>query len=188
LGLSTKYMLLIALPVGAVFLVLGDVFISLWVGPGYSASATILTILTIALIAHFLEMGTHSFLLALGNHRIIARLTFIQAIINLGLSIILVRPFGLAGVALGTAIPMIFFSIIGLIVYFRAYLKFPLGDYIYRSVLPPFALQVPFVGLLLLIKTYIPPSSIPLLFFEIAVALVPYIGLALMICTSSIET
>jgi glycosyltransferase involved in cell wall biosynthesis len=46
--LSTKYMLLVALPVAAVFFVLGDLFIGLWMGPEYTASSLILSILTIA--------------------------------------------------------------------------------------------------------------------------------------------
>src|SRR5262249_40668438 len=37
---STKYMLLIALPVCAVFIVLGGDFVMLWMGPGYSLSVT----------------------------------------------------------------------------------------------------------------------------------------------------
>jgi O-antigen/teichoic acid export membrane protein len=187
LVISTKYMLLIALPVATVFFIMGRTFIGLWMGPGYSGSATILTVLTIAMLAHFMEMPAHTVLLGLCKHRVVALFTLVQALANLGLSICLVRRIGLMGVALGTLIPMVIFTIASLIVYFRFFLKLSLGDYLKRSCALPILIQAPFLLTLLLLAKYYPPQSLLSFFSEIFVALIPYGALALVVCISQSE-
>lgn len=184
---STKYMLLIALPASAVFFVMGGDFITLWMGPSFAGSATILTILTIATLAHLIEMPADTILLGLGKHRVVAGFLFLQSIINLILSVMLVRAFGIKGVALGTAIPMIGFTSIAMVVYFRNHLRISLGEYLRRSMPLPVLVQVPFVVLLLLLKRYSPPTSLLSFFVEIAVALVPYAVLCFAVCMSHAE-
>jgi O-antigen/teichoic acid export membrane protein len=197
LVLSTKYMLLIALPVAAVFFVLGDSFITLWMGQEYAGSAVILSILTVSVLAHLLEMPAHTMLLGLGKHRIVALFTLAQAIVNLVLSIALVKPYGLKGVALGTTIPMVAFTFIALFVYLKNYLQVPIGEYVKRSMLRPFLIQAPFVALLLLIRLYARPialleqynraTSLLIFFGEIAAALVPYCLLVFLFCMGATE-
>lgn len=197
LVLSTKYMLLIALPVAAVFFVLGDSFITLWMGQEYAGSSVILSILTVSVLAHLLEMPAHTMLLGLGKHRIVALFTLAQALVNVALSVALVRPYGLQGVALGTTIPMVAFTFIALFVYLKKYLQVPIGEYVKRSMLMPFLIQTPFVGLLLVIRLYAQPvgllehynraSSLLIFFAEIAAALIPYGALAFLFCMGRAE-
>jgi len=110
--ISTKYMLLIALPVSAVFFVMGDTFISLWMGPQYAGSALILTILTVGTLANLMEMPAYTILLGRGKHSIVAWFTSAQAIANLALTLLLVKPYGIVGVALGSAIPMLISTLV----------------------------------------------------------------------------
>ena len=187
LVLSTKYLLLVTLPLGTIFLVMGETFISLWMGPAYAGSASILTILTIAAIAHLIEMPPSIVLMGIGKHRIVAWFTLSQAIVNLILSIVLVQRFGIEGVALGTAIPMVVFPVVEIVVYFKKYLDLPLGSYLWRAVPLPVAIQAPFVALLLLIRTYAPPSSLLVFVALIAGALVPYAALAFRVAMSPTE-
>ncbi|HEY6329215.1 MAG TPA: oligosaccharide flippase family protein [Blastocatellia bacterium] len=187
LVISTKYMLMIALPVAGVFFIMGRTFIALWMGPGYSSSAPILSILTIAMLAHFMEMPAHTVLLGLCKHRIVALFTFSQSLANLGLSIFLVRRIGLMGVALGTMIPMIISTAVALIVYFKGFLNLSLADYLRRSCALPVVIQAPFLASLLLLFRYRPPQSLVMFFAEIGVALVPYAAAALIVCISRSE-
>lgn len=195
--ISTKYMLLIALPISAIFFVLGDSFISLWMGQEYASSTVILSILTISVLAHLLELPAHTMLLGLGKHKIVAWFTLAQSVINLAMSLALVKPYGLKGVALGTTIPMVAFTFIALFVYLRNYLHVPVGEYIWRSMPLPFLIQAPFVALLFVIRLYGQPASLLehysratslLIFFaEISAALIPYAALAFLFCMSQTE-
>lgn len=187
LVVSTKYLLLIALPVACVFFVLGDAFIGLWMGDEYTSSAVILSVLTVAVLAHLLEMPAHTILLGLGKHKVVALLTLAQAAANLALSLALVKPYGLLGVAIGTTVPMVAFTAVALVVYVRNCLHIPLGEYARRSMVAPILIQAPFVALLFLIKTYAPPASLWMFFAEIILALVPYGALVIFFCMTSAE-
>lgn len=187
LVISTKYLLLLALPVACVFFVLGDIFISLWMGNAYASSAPLLMILTVAVLAHLLEMPAHTVLLGVGKHKVVALFTLAQAVANIVLSLLLVRPYGLLGVALGTTIPIVCFTAVAIVVYFRHYLRLSLADYLRRSMPLPIVLQAPFVALLLLMKVYAAPASLIVFFGEVSVALVIYAALVLLFCVSAAE-
>jgi len=187
LSVSTKYMLLIALPVGAVLLILGRTFIALWMGPGYSESYGVLVILTIAMLAHFMEMPAHTVLLGLCKHRVVALFTLIQGLLNIALSILLVRRLGVIGVALGTMIPMVLLTGVALEVYFRMFLRLPLLAYLRRSCVAPVVIQAPFIVLLLIIRAFWLPVSLAAFFAEIATACLPYLAIATMVCVTRSE-
>jgi O-antigen/teichoic acid export membrane protein len=187
LVLSTKYMLMIALPASAIFFVMGGDFIALWMGPSFAGSARILPILTVATLAHLIEMPADTVLLGLGKHRVVAGFLFLQAVANLILSVALVEAFGMEGVAFATAIPMICFTSIAMVVYFKNHLRIPLSEYLRRSMPLPILVQVPFVALLLLLKRYRPPSSLLGFFVEVALALIPYAILCFAVCMSHTE-
>ncbi len=184
--ISTKYTLLLALPASAIFFILGGIFIELWMGPAYKGSWLIMIILTAGILAHLIEMPSHTMLLGRGKHRIVAKLTFAQAIANLGLSLLLVKPLGMKGVALGTSIPMIVFTAIAIPVYFR-YLAIPLGEFVRNSIASPIVVQAPFIGLVLAIKYFSPPTTLLLFFVEISVAFSAYAVLAISVCLSKDE-
>lgn len=184
--ISTKYTLLISLPAAAVFCVLGDRFIELWMGPTYSMSATILIILTVGTIAGLLELPADTVLLGIGRHGQVARFTMLQASVNLLMSILLVRRFGLIGVAVGTTIPMVAFTFVALPLYFRS-LGVSLAGYFRRSILLPLTVQTPFLALVIAIKAYLQPASLILFFGEIALAGLPYLFVAWFVCISRTE-
>ena len=183
-AVSTKYMLLIALPVAAVFFTLGRTFIALWMGAGYSESFVVLVILTVGMLAHFMEMPAHTVLLGLCKHKVVAYFTLIQGAANIILSIILVRSLGVIGVALGTTIPMVLLTGIALTVYCRSFLKVSLVDYLARSCISPVLIQVPFVGSLLVIRLYSPPTTLVAFFGAIAIAMLPYLAIAMLVCVT----
>lgn len=89
----------------------GSAFIARWVGPQYVQgpwhlrSDTVLLVLIAAFIPKLLQSATHQYLFGANKQWYLARAFLIEGIANLTLSLILVRPLGLAGVAIATAVP-----------------------------------------------------------------------------------
>jgi O-antigen/teichoic acid export membrane protein len=96
---------------GSVLLIFGKVFIMRWVGAEYSDAHAILIILLIPAIFDMMQINSSNLLFGVSKHKFLAVLTIIEGVSNLVLSIILVRRFGIFGVALGTAIPMLVIKI-----------------------------------------------------------------------------
>jgi len=103
---GTKLSLALAAPLCLGLIMLADPLIHSWVGQKFSASVLPMQImLTIVLV----RGGTSSANLILkgaGQHRLLAWTNATTAVVNVLLSVALVRPLGLLGIALGTLIPV----------------------------------------------------------------------------------
>ena len=134
-------------------IVLGPTFISWWIGPEFERpSGEVLQILALSCLAFLPVRGVAlPILMGIGKPRT-PTLAFVGAgVMNLVLSILLARPFGLAGVALGTAIPNVVFAGIVTFVACRE-LGISVGSYL-QYVVPRAALgAVPVLALLLWFK------------------------------------
>jgi O-antigen/teichoic acid export membrane protein len=156
--LATRVSVLASVTVAGGIIILGERFIQLWVGSDYRDAYWPMVILTSSLAVGLMQMPSVSFLFASARHRFFAYLSTGEAIANLGLSIILVRDYGMLGVSLGTAIPLLVTKLIlqppyvcnALALDLRAY-YFELG----RSALLAVASQVP---LLAFVQTFGIPS------------------------------
>ncbi len=90
-------------------------------------------------------------LMGLGKPKLPTIAFLIAGVVNLGLSIALARPLGIAGVAIGTAVPNLLFAGLVLVVACRE-LNTSLGDYV-RYVVPRAVLGgIPVLALLLWFK------------------------------------
>ena len=107
---STKASLFYAAFVAAVFVVFGADIIQLWVGRNFHYSATVLQVLTLPLVCYMgARTGAHIILFAMGQatYKWVAIISWADAATNLGLSMILVKTWGMIGVAYGTFFAMI---------------------------------------------------------------------------------
>lgn len=87
---------------------LGPHFLQLWLKkPWVAESAPVLLILLPGYLAAVLSGPTTGMLLAAGRLKGQAIITMVEAVLNLVLSASLVRPYGVVGVAIGTALPML---------------------------------------------------------------------------------
>jgi O-antigen/teichoic acid export membrane protein len=90
--------------------VLGPQFLVLWLHkPWVTTSGQILLIVLPGYFIALLSGPSSAFLLGKGKLRGLTILAVIDAMLNFGLSVVLVKPLGVFGVALGTAIPLAFF-------------------------------------------------------------------------------
>jgi O-antigen/teichoic acid export membrane protein len=104
---GTRMTIALVLALGSVLIVLAGPVLTLWVGAEYSSYAWVVTILTIAMIVATTQWPAMAVLQALSRHRILALSSLGNGIANLILSLLLVRPYGLVGVAMGTMLPTI---------------------------------------------------------------------------------
>jgi O-antigen/teichoic acid export membrane protein len=91
------------------FVALVHPFLDRWMGPGYDLSASVAIILILAKAVEFSLSPLDSLLYAAAKHKYLSLLLLVDGVFNVGLSLALGARYGLIGVALGTAIPMIFF-------------------------------------------------------------------------------
>jgi O-antigen/teichoic acid export membrane protein len=104
---GTQATLGLMLPIGVTMLLRGKTFIGLWMGPQFSETSG--TILQILMISQFFTIGNSTagqIAYGVDKHKSVATCAAIEAMFNLGLSLVLVRVIGLYGVAWGTSISM----------------------------------------------------------------------------------
>lgn len=96
------------LVVGATICLVGfaQPLVHAWMGSGFDAAIPALIALAMAGVAVVAIEPLDNVLIATGSHRFAAAVWVAEAIANLGLSLILVRRYGLTGVAIGTAAPL----------------------------------------------------------------------------------
>ncbi|HWR52085.1 MAG TPA: oligosaccharide flippase family protein [Bryobacteraceae bacterium] len=102
---------LISFPLAACMFTFGPAFISLWVGPKYVSGPVgqrtdvILTVLLLGATLRWQQSMSYQALFATGRYGVLTSLTAVQAALTVGLSLILVRFYGAAGVAAGSMVP-----------------------------------------------------------------------------------
>lgn len=102
----------IALLVGVFLLVLGPEFIAFWMGLGFSRpSGAVARVLMVAYLFFLPVRGVASpVLMGLGKPAAPALSLLAMGLVNLVVSLLLVRPFGIVGVAVGTAVPCVLYA------------------------------------------------------------------------------
>jgi len=103
---GSRFNLLFSLPLSLLLFFWGGPFIRLWVGEGFASSIIILQVLLIGHLLSFMQGIGGELLLGVGRHRNFSIFSMIAAVVNVILSIVLVKSVGLVGVAWGTTIPL----------------------------------------------------------------------------------
>lgn len=149
----SKAALSIVLFVGLYLLVLGPEFIGWWVGDHVSAPAgEVLQILTLSFIVYLPLRGVAlPALSGLGQIKVCSLLILGMGVLNLLISLVLVQPYGLRGVALGTAIPNVIFAVVMLVLACRRF-KVGIGEWLAYVAWKPMLAAVPMLAFLLWMK------------------------------------
>jgi O-antigen/teichoic acid export membrane protein len=144
---GTTMALLLGLPICLGFIFFGRQFITLWMGPQYAVSATILTILTIPQFTSLPQYSAALVLASMARHKPLAYMMLAEGVANLVLSLFLVRRMGIVGVAWGTVIPHIVNTTILIPAYTLRVLDIPLAEFLRKAVLRPVLGAVPAAAL-----------------------------------------
>jgi O-antigen/teichoic acid export membrane protein len=92
--------------VGFGLLAWGKPFITRWMGPQYLDSYPCLVVLVLGCAIALWQMPSVALLYGISKHKFLALFTSVEALANLLLSLLLVRRYGMFGVAFGTFFPM----------------------------------------------------------------------------------
>lgn len=186
--LGVKVCTLVTLPVAASFVVLGEQFIHLWMGPEFAGpSSEVLTVLAVAVFLAAPQYVFASVLYGMSRHRIIALLRVAEAAANLVLSIWLVRTLGLVGVALGTAIPSAVMVVIVLPLIAGRVVGATLPRFYSQAYVRPLLAIAPFVAAAYWIDSAYPAESLIGFFLRILGLLMLYLPCAFTIVLDAAE-
>ncbi|OHB73455.1 MAG: hypothetical protein A2V70_06790 [Planctomycetes bacterium RBG_13_63_9] len=139
---GTRYILWLIVPVVVGLLMLGKSFLTLWLGAPYAdRSYPTLAILSIPLVFYLSQSIGGRILYGIGKLRWFARFAVAQAVANLSLSIALIGPLGIEGVAIGTAIPSLLMAAV-MAAYACRTLQVTTSEYLRRAYLQPLGLAI----------------------------------------------
>jgi O-antigen/teichoic acid export membrane protein len=103
---GTRFSLATTLPVAGTMALLAEPVVVGWTGPTFAGAAKVLEILALVVIVRVGSATASTMLQGAGRHRLVAGSNIAAASVNVALSILLVYPFGLPGVAIATLIPI----------------------------------------------------------------------------------
>jgi O-antigen/teichoic acid export membrane protein len=139
---GTRLTVALFLPIGCVLSVLARPLLTLWVGAGYADYARLVPILVLATLLDTSQWAAATILQGIGRQRPLAIASACGAIANVGGSIILVRLFGLEGVAFSALIA---------------------AGVVCIGFVMPYAMRLMRIGALEVLKSVLLPSVLPVI-------------------------
>jgi O-antigen/teichoic acid export membrane protein len=128
--LSTKIAICIASFISFGLIAWGRYFIERWMGTDYLDAYPCLVILIVGCMISQWHSASYSLLYGTSKHKFYAITNGVEAVLNLGLSLLLVRWYGILGVAMGTMVPIFMIKIFVLPVYVCKLTSMPFNEYI----------------------------------------------------------
>ena len=178
---GTQATLGLALPISAALFFRGGTFIRLWMGPQYAVvSEHVLRILMISMFWGVANGTASSIMMAMEKHKPMTRWAVYEAVLNLGLSIFLVKKIGLYGVAWGTSISMTLTHLAFWPRYIKKTLDISPLTYMWQGWGRITLSVLPFALLCAVTNRYWPASHLITFFAQIAVIL-PVYGLCILL-------
>ncbi len=166
---------LITFPMTAILIILGKSVIEVWVGAKYiEKSYPVLLILLISSTLMLAQSASGRILYGMAKHKTWAEIVLAEGFANLALSIALVRPYGIIGDALGTAIPLACSMIFFLPQHLCGLLEIRLRTYLAEAFLLPAALCVPLVAVLFWMQHWFVPHTYLQLGLQLVIASIVY--------------
>jgi len=136
-------------------LVLGQSFLELWIGGDIADGAgPIIWILVAFTCLPLLNPYSFRYLTAINRHGVYAKWAPLAAAANLGISLILINPLGIYGVALGSLLPGLVFQPFILTVCCR-HLGITVGSYVRSVILPCLLPSGVMLGVIVLLSSYV---------------------------------
>ena len=137
-----------------------------WMGPGFEAGVVPFYVLAVAGIVLVAQGPLGNILLGTGNHRLVAGVSLGEAVANLALSVVLVGRFGMLGVAVGTAVPVVAANLFILLPAACRQFQMTTSAFLRRVLVAPAAGVLPATLMCVLLRSRFPPSSIAAILLE----------------------
>ena len=149
---GTKWSLVITLPATAFLALLGPEVITAWVGPAYAYAGLVMAWLAIGQVFDQAQSSAFQVLMNTGRHKILGLLMLAEGVCNLTLSIWLIHVYGILGVAIGTALPLIVRCVFFYPAFMPRVTGLRLADYVRQAALPPVLATTPALVAVILYK------------------------------------
>jgi O-antigen/teichoic acid export membrane protein len=103
---GTRLSMAMVVPIATGLVIMAEPIVYAWVGPAFTESVLIVQLLTVTVAVRVGTAMASTVLKGAGRHRLMAFANLATASANILLSVMLIKGFGLEGVALGTLIPV----------------------------------------------------------------------------------
>jgi O-antigen/teichoic acid export membrane protein len=157
--ISMRLTLAIEVPLVCGLLVLARAFLAVWVGPEFAGVAPLAAILAIASLFDTSMWPAAYILQGMARHRPLAIIAIGSAAVNLALSVWLVHPLGLTGVALGTLVPTTIECVALVTPYAMRQNGVSLRAFLVEILWPTLLPAVPMLGVLVALRQWLQPAS-----------------------------
>jgi len=175
---GTRAALVVSLPIQVALFFRGHTFIRLWMGEQYAIpSGNVMQILLLSVVFSSANTTSAGIVYGMEKHKRIALWGIIESVLNLSLSIILVRRIGIYGVAWGTTIPSVIMEMILWPGYICMLLHMSVRTFLWQTWFRTGIAVVPFALACAASERYWQAHSLIIFFLQI-VALLPLLPLA----------
>ncbi len=155
---SSRLAVAISAPLAAILSVLAPTLLTLWIGPEYARYWPVVLLISLSSVVGISQYPAGAMLQGMARHNILAVTSILNGIVNLGLSLVLVRYLGITGVALGTLVPTV---IEGLVImpYSMRLLRVSWGTVLRDAWIPALVPTIPAVAVLYALQSAMQPDS-----------------------------
>jgi O-antigen/teichoic acid export membrane protein len=186
---GTQGTLAILLPISLALVLRGKTFIGLWMGPQYSEiSGTVLQILIVSQFFGIADGTAASIMMAIDKHKPVARWAVAEAVLNLGLSIVLVKTIGIYGVAWGTSIATAFVHLVFWPRYVRKVLGVPVRRFVWEGWMKITLCSIPYALVCAVTDRCWHASNLAVFFAQIIAILPVYVVCVLAVFRSEVKS
>jgi O-antigen/teichoic acid export membrane protein len=165
---ATRYCLLLSVFVSLLLLLNGVSLIRLWMGPGFASSYSLMLVLLAGYCLMLGQQPSVDLFLVQARHRLRGWWNLGEGAANLGLSIYWGRHYGLLGIALGTAVPMIFVQVFIQPWYALRTVAMPPARYLHEAFLGPGLVAAVVLGICAVLRPWQHDYSIEWLILSVS--------------------
>ncbi len=140
--------------------VFAEPLVRIWMGAEFLETLPALYALAAAGVVLVAQGPLGNILLGTGRHRLVASAALAEALINAALSVVFVRWWGVTGVAVGTAIPVVAVNVLVLLPAACRSVQVPVAELLRVATVPALVSALPAVATGLALRWYAPPSSL----------------------------
>jgi O-antigen/teichoic acid export membrane protein len=174
---STRITLAIFVAVGVTLAILAKPFLAVWVGVEYTQYVGLVYLLTAASFMEILTWPAGAVLQGMAKHHLLAPIAIGSGVVNVILSILLIKPLGLSGIALATLIPNVVEGMFLVLPYTMRTLKISGQTMIREVLLPVVPPAIVLVVVLLLLSQSIALTSFIAIGFVGGIGVMIYLAL-----------
>ena len=173
---GTRATLAVSLPILITLMVRGRSFIGLWMGPQYShSSGTVLIILCSTFLFVFANRTAQAIAFGVEKHKMGAIWAIGEGVVNLSLSIVLARRYGIYGVAIGTAIPSLLVNVVLWPGYISKLVGLSYSEVVWKVWAPVYLSSVPFAIATYAVNARFPAHNLIIFFLQTTAVLPVFI-------------